>query len=151
MVGIVKKQHIDQKIIRFFQKTYIPIARVAFFVVFFWFGFIKLIGLSPAGPIAQALVSKTVGDKYFDTLFIILALIECLIGILFLFPKAVRITIPLLFVHMLIVCSPLLFVPELTWQQFAAPTLEGQYIIKNVIIIALAFGVAANTKPLKYS
>jgi hypothetical protein len=39
-------------------------------------------------------------------------------------------------------------VPELTWQQPFIPTLEGQYIIKNLVIIALAFGVAAHTEPL---
>jgi hypothetical protein len=50
---------------------------------------------------------------------------------------------------MIIVCSPLVFVPELTWKSFLVPTLEGQYIIKNIVVIALAFGVAANTKPLK--
>jgi uncharacterized membrane protein YkgB len=62
-------------------------------------------------------------------------------------PKAVRITIPLLFIHMAVVCSPLILVPELTWQQPFVPTLEGQYIMKNLVVIALAFGVAANTKP----
>src|SRR5690606_7008526 len=110
----------------------------------FWFGFIKLIGISPASPLAESLVTKTLGSQWFDPLFIILAVIECLIGILFLFPKAVRIIIPALFIHMIIVCSPLLLLPDQTWQSFLVPTLEGQYIIKNIVIIALAFGVAAN-------
>lgn len=126
-----------------------PLARFAFFVIFFWFGFIKLLGISPAGPLAEDLVAKTIGAQYFEQLFIVLALLECLIGILFLIPKAVRLTIPLLFIHLIIVCSPLLLLPKDTWQSFLVPTLEGQYIIKNIALIALAFGVAANTKPLK--
>lgn len=139
---------LDRQLINFFKRTYIPLARIAFFIVFFWFGFIKLVGLSPAGPLAEALVAKTVGSEWFDPLFIILALIECAIGILFLFPKTVRIIIPILFIHMLIVCSPLVLLPEQTWQSFLVPTLEGQYIIKNIVIVALAFGVAANTQPI---
>lgn len=140
---------LDEKLINFFRKTYIPLARIAFFIVFFWFGYVKLIGVSPASPLAEMLVAKVFGPQDFDFLFRVLALIECAIGILFLFPKAVRIIIPILFIHMLIVCSPLFILPEATWQSFGVPTLEGQYIIKNIVIIALAFGVAANIKTLK--
>jgi uncharacterized membrane protein YkgB len=139
---------LDARLINFFKRTYIPLARMAFFIVFFWFGYLKLAGLSPAEPLAEALIANTVGIEHFDTLYKILGVLECAIGILFLFPKAVRIIIPILFIHMIIVCSPLVFVPDLTWQSFMVPTLEGQYIIKNIVIIALAFGVAANTQPL---
>jgi uncharacterized membrane protein YkgB len=140
---------IDLRLIRFFRRTFIPVARVSIFLVFFWFGLIKLLGLSPAGPLAEALVGKTVGLQHFDMLFHILAGLECIIGILFLLPKATRIVVPLLLIHMLIVCSPLLLVPEYTWQQFGVPTLEGQYIIKNAVVVAVAIGVAASTKPLR--
>lgn len=138
----------DLHLIAFFKRTYLPLARIALFVVFFWFGFIKLTGMSPAGDLAEALTVKTVGIEWFDQLFKVIALLECVIGILFLFPKLVRFTIPLLLVHMAIVCAPLVLLPEWTWQSFMVPTLEGQYIIKNIAIIALAFGVAANTRPL---
>jgi uncharacterized membrane protein YkgB len=138
----------DGKIIRFFRISYIPLARFALFVVFFWFGFIKLTGMSPAGELAEALTAKTIGTEYFDVLFKLIALLECLVGILFLVPKAVRIVVPLLFFHMAVVCAPLVLVPEMTWQSFMVPTLEGQYIIKNIVIIAVAFGIAAHTEPL---
>jgi len=140
--------HIDEKVIAFFKRWYVPLARLALFAIFFWFGLIKLIGMSEAGPLAEALTAKTVGTEHFELLFRGLALIECVIGVLFLIPKAVRIVVPLLFVHMAVVCGPLVLVPELTWQQFMVPTLEGQYIIKNIAIIALAFGIAAHTEPL---
>lgn len=141
-------QKLDQKIIKFFKGSHLLVARVALFVVFFWFGILKLLDLSPASPLAVALTEKTVGLQYFDTLFTLLALLECVIGILFLFPKAVRLTIPLLFFHMIIVCSPLFLLPELAWQSTLVPTLEGQYIIKNLVVIAVAFGIAAHTDPL---
>ncbi|CAN5149557.1 hypothetical protein BH09PAT3_BH09PAT3_2350 [soil metagenome] len=140
---------IDLRLIAFFQRTFIPVARFSIFLIFFWFGFIKLLGLSPAGPLAEALTAKTVGMQYFDPLFYILAAMECLIGILFLIPKTTRVVIPLLLLHMVLVCSPLILVTSLTWQQFGVPTLEGQYIIKNAVVIAIAIGIAASTKPLK--
>lgn len=127
-----------------------PFARFSVFLVFFWFGFIKLLGLSSASPLAEALTAKTVGAQYFDPLFYALSVLECIIGILFLFPKATRIVIPLLLFHMLIVCSPLVLVPGATWQQFGVPTLEGQYIIKNAVVVAVAIGIAASAKPLKH-
>ena len=139
---------LDLKLIAFFKKTYAPIARFSIFLIFFWFGFVKLLGLSEAGPLAEALVAKTVGAQYFDTLFVVLAVLECIIGLLFLFSKATRAVIPLLLIHMAVVCSPLLLVPEYTWQQFFVPTLEGQYILKNAVVIAVAIGIAASTAPI---
>ena len=139
---------IDLKAIAFFKRTFVPFARFSIFLIFFWFGIIKLIGASPASPLAEALAAKTVGIEYFDTLFIILAVLECIVGVLFLFPKLTRIVVPLLLFHMVIVCSPLILVPDYTWQSFLVPTLEGQYIIKNAVVIAVAIGIVASTTPL---
>lgn len=144
------REALDLHIIAFFKRTAIPFARIALFIVFFWFGAIKLIGLSPAGPLAEALTARTVGAELFTPLFICIAILECVIGILFLIPKAVRVVIPLLFFHLLIVCSPLVLVPEMTWHAPLVPSLEGQYIIKNIVIVAVAFYVAANTQPLQF-
>ena len=140
---------IDERVIDWLRKLFPPLARLSIFLVFFWFGALKLVGLSPAGPLAKALVANTVGLQYFDTLYIVLALFECLIGVLFLFPKATRITIPLLLIHMAIVSMPLILVPSEAWTLPFVPTLEGQYIIKNSAIIALAIGIAAQLQPLK--
>lgn len=141
-------QAVDLRLIAFFKRSFVPVARFSIFLIFFWFGLIKLLGISPASPLAKALTEQTVGLQYFDMLFAVLALLEVIIGLLFLFPKATRIVIPLLLLHMAIVCSPLLLVPSYTWQQLFVPTLEGQYIIKNAVVIAVAIGIAASTAPL---
>lgn len=141
-------QAIDLRLINFLKRWHIPLARISLFVVFFWFGAIKLAGLSPATPLAEALTAKTIGIDYFPQLFLILSIFECLIGLLFLFPKATRVVIPLLLVHMLLVCSPLILLPDMVWTSMFVPTLEGQYIIKNAVIVALALGIASHTKPL---
>jgi uncharacterized membrane protein YphA (DoxX/SURF4 family) len=140
---------IDLKVIEWLRRVFPVLARVAIFVIYFWFGILKLFNLSPAGPLAQALVAKTFGAQHYDLLFHVLAVYECLIGVMFLFPKLTRVVIPLLAVHLVIVCSPLVLVPHLAWSRAFVPTLEGQYIIKNVAIIALAIGIAAMIRPLR--
>lgn len=139
----------DLKAIAFFRKWFIPFARFSIFLVFFWFGALKLLGYSPADDLAIALIDQVGLLDYFDQLYLALAFLECVIGILFLIPKLTRIVVPLLLVHMAIVCSPLLLIPDYTWQSFLIPTLEGQYIIKNGIVIAVAIGIAASATPLK--
>lgn len=142
-------EQLDYWIISTAKRLYLPIARIAFFVIFFYFGILKVVRLSPASPLAEALTTKTIGMQYFDASFMILAVIECLIGVLFLIPKATRIVIFLLFVHMAVVCSPLVLVPEHVWSGFLVPSLEGQYIIKNIALIAIAIGIAAHVTPLE--
>ena len=141
-------KNIDLTIIAWARRLFVPVARIAFFVIYFYFGILKVLDLSPATPLAEALTAQTIGMQYFHSAYIILAIFECLIGILFLIPKATRLVIPVLFIHMLIVCSPLILVPQLAWTHPFVPSLEGQYIIKNVALIAVAIGIVASTMPL---
>ncbi len=138
----------DRAFIAFANKWFDPLARIALFVIFAYFGALKLLSLSPAESLATELIDKTVGAQYFDQLFFILAIFEVVIGILFLIPKYTRVVILLLCIHMIIVCSPLLITPELTWDRFLVPSLEGQYIIKNIALLILALGLVAKTKPI---
>ncbi len=141
-------EKIDVKIIKFFRKVSIPAARISLFVVFFWFGLLKVIGLSPASALVQRLFEHTITFIPFATFLIIFGLFECLIGILFLVKGAERIVIPLLLVHMVTTIGPLVLLSSETWQQLFVPTLEGQYIIKNLIIIATGISLAAHLHPL---
>jgi uncharacterized membrane protein YkgB len=139
---------IDLELIQFFKRVSIPVARFGMFVVYFWFGILKLLGYSPASPLVQALFDKTIHFMPFPTFMAIFACFEMLIGILFLVKGAERIVLPILFCHMIMVFMPLILLPGITWQGFMIPTLEGQYIIKNLVIIAVGIGIAANLHPL---
>jgi uncharacterized membrane protein YkgB len=139
---------LDLRVIAFFKRAFLPFARIALFTVFFWFGILKLFDLSPASPLAEALTANTVGLQYFDVMFKGLSVVECIIGVLFLIPKATRIVIPLLLLHMMVVCAPLVLTPGEVWKGWFVPTLEGQYIIKNLVIVAVAIGIASQTPPL---
>jgi uncharacterized membrane protein YkgB len=127
----------------------LPAARVSIALIFLWFGLVKLIGVSPATPLARELTARTVGAEHFGVLFSSLALLECVIGILFLIPKLTRVATVMLLFHMVIVSSPLLLVPNLTWHGFLVPTLEGQYVIKNAVVVAAAMTIAGASKPLQ--
>lgn len=147
----MKIQDFDIKAIHFFKKVAGPSARIGIFVVFFWFGLLKVIGLSPASDVVRALFERTIPFMSFDLFLILFGLFECLIGILFLIKGLERIVIPLLFIHMITTFGPLVFNTTDTWQKFLVPTLEGQYIIKNLVIIACAIGIASHLHPLKKS
>jgi len=126
-----------------------PVARFGLFVVFFWFGLLKVLGLSPASGVVERLFMHTVPFMSFGSFLMLFGLFECLIGILFLIKGAERIVIPLLFIHMATTFGPLFFLPQETWSAFLVPTLEGQYIIKNLVIVAAAIGIAAHLHPMR--
>lgn len=142
-------KNIDLKLIAFFNRAFMPVARFGLFVIFFWFGALKVVELSPASGVVARLFEQTIPFMSFDSFLILFGLFECLIGILFAIKGLERVVIPLLFIHMITTFGPLVFLPSETWSAFMVPTLEGQYIIKNLVIIATAIGVAAKVKPLE--
>ncbi len=144
----MKLEKIDYKIINFLKKITVPSARIALFIIFFYFGFLKLIGLSPASELVYSLFNQTINFMDFTIFYILFSLFECLIGILFLIKGAERIVFPLLLFHIVTTTLPLFILPEAIWQQKFIPTLEGQYIIKNIVIIAAAIGLVSHIHPL---
>ena len=114
----------------------IKFARLALGIVFIWFGALKMIGeLSPAYDLVAATI-------YWLTPEIIIPLIglwEVAIGVAFLFPPLTRLALLLLIPQMPATFLPLVLLPAVTFT--VAPwglTLEGQYIVKNLVIIACA-------------
>lgn len=149
MMLMVSIKHIDHAFIEFARRHYQWIARASLFVIFFYFGFLKLVGLSPADDLALGFATKMGMGSYGMELFYALATVECLIGIMMLVPRLTRVAIAIMAVHMLLVSSPLLLYPEAVWVRPLVPNLEGQYIIKNAALVALALGLVAATKPLR--
>lgn len=145
---MVTLQKIDSRFITFAKQYYPLIARVSLFVIFFYFGFLKLVGLSPASDLAIGFAGKMGMAANAAELFYLLAVVECLIGVLILIPRLTRIAILVMLVHMVLVSSPLFLYPEATWTSLFVPNFEGQYIIKNAALVALALGLVAATRPL---
>jgi uncharacterized membrane protein YphA (DoxX/SURF4 family) len=140
---------IDLHIIRFFKKYWIQFARFAVAIIFIWFGLLKVLSLSPAGGLVHDLFAQTIHFITFEHFYIFFAWFEVVIGILFLIPRMTRIVMPLLLIHMITTFGPLVFLPSETWAGFLVPTLVGQYIIKNLVIIAVAMGISAQLHPME--
>jgi len=119
------------------------IIRIPLFVIFFWFGLLKPLGMSAAEP----LVLDTVNWMPFlspGQWLNVIGWWEVIIGLAFLFQKTTNIALILLFLQMSGTFMPLFLLPEVTFQNLNpfTPTLEGQYIIKNILIIASAMIIA---------
>lgn len=140
----------DQTIIQLAQKYTPLVARLALFTVYFWFGLLKVLGLSPAGPLVGALLQKTLPFLTPEQFIFYFGWLEMIIGLLFLIPQLSRAVILILALHLITTAGPLVLLPQIAWQSWFVPTLEGQYIIKNLLIIATAMGITANLKPWKH-
>lgn len=146
------KKHLaklDENIINKSRKYFPLVGRLALFTVYFWFGALKVIGLSPAGPLVAELLKKTIPFLTPEQFIFYFGILEMLIGLLFLIPKLSRIVIGILVIHLITTAGPLILLPQITWQSPLVPTLEGQYIIKNLLIIATAMGIISELKPWK--
>ena len=118
----------------------VPALRVSLAIIFVWFGILKPLGLSPAGPLVKATVAWMPLFNP-DQWLAIIGWWEVAIGLTFLTRKTSRIAIGLLAMQMVGTFLPLAILPSVTFQAGHypyAPTIEGQYIIKNLLIISAA-------------
>lgn len=127
----------------------IPLLRIALGIVFLWFGALKLVpDLSPA----EDLAARTIGMLTFGVVppsvaLPVLAIWEVAIGAGLLAGRFLRVTLLLLVVQMAGTLTPLVLFPDETFTVFPiAPTLEGQYILKNVVLVAAAMVVGATVR-----
>lgn len=128
------------------------VLRIGLGIVFLWFGLLKFF---PAASPAEELATRTIAQLSFGTLrpevaLPLLAVWECLIGIGLLAGRFLRVTLLLLAVQMLGTFAPLVLFPNETFTYFPyAPTLEGQYIIKNIVLIGAGMAIGARVRGAK--
>jgi uncharacterized membrane protein YphA (DoxX/SURF4 family) len=118
-------------------------------IVFLWFGLLKFF---PSASPAEDLAARTIATLTFGLVqpalsLPVLAAWEVLIGLGLLTGLFMRITILLLLVQMLGTITPLFLFPAETWTTFPiAPTLEGQYIIKNLVLVSAALVIGSQVR-----
>jgi uncharacterized membrane protein YphA (DoxX/SURF4 family) len=127
----------------------ITILRMSLGAVFLAFGALKFFpGVSPA----QDLVERTTDALTFGLVpggiaLVVVATLECVVGLCLLSGRAVPLAVCLLGILLVGILSPLVL---LTGRLFAgphgAPTLEGQYVLKDVILVGAALVVAATCR-----
>ncbi len=142
-------EHADEEMIHFFRKISDPLSRFALFIVYFWFGMLKVFDLSPAADFVKVLFDKTVSWISFPNFMIIFGLFEMIIGLMFIKKGYERRVLFLLVFHMILTIMPLFILPTYTWHNGLIPTMEAQYIIKNIALIACAVAIMSHMHPLR--
>lgn len=127
----------------------ILLLRLSLGVVFLWFGALKFFpGLSQAEDLAARTIARiTFGTLSPSAAVFILAVWESLIGIGLLLGWQLRVTLFLLWVQMLGTVSPIFFFPSEVFTVIPyAPTLEGQYIVKNIVLVSAGLVIGATVR-----
>jgi len=139
----------DVRLTRWTARHGVALLRVSVGIVFLWFGVLKFFpGLSPA----QDLAARTIGALSFGLVpaavaVPLLAALETAIGLGLVAGRFLRATLLLLLFQMAGTVTPLLLFPGETFTLFPiAPTLEGQYILKNVVLVAAAILLGATVR-----
>lgn len=119
------------------------LARVSLAIVFIWFGALKPFRISPA----DELIVRTVYWLDPDIFIPILGVWEVAIGICLVVRPLIRLGILLLFLQMPGTFLPLVLLPEVCFTHIPwAPSLEGQYIIKNLVLISAALVIGGTVR-----
>jgi uncharacterized membrane protein YkgB len=142
-------QKVDALVISFMDRIGLVFLRFAIGVIFIWFGALKTVGeLSPA----YDLVAATVYWLTPEIIVPLLGLWEIAIGLAFLFTPLTRVAIFLLALQMPGTFLPLVLLPDVCFTIFpVALTIEGQYIVKNLVIIGSALVIGSRIQALKKS
>ena len=140
---------LDARITSWMARHGLPLLRISLGVVFLWFGALKFFpGLSPAQDLAaRTIEALSFGTVHANVSVPLLAAWECLIGLGLLFGIFMRATLLLLAVQMAGTLMPLVLFPNEVFTRIPyAPTLEGQYIIKNAVLISAAIVLGATVR-----
>lgn len=126
--------------------TSLDAIRLSLGVIYFHFGFLKFFpDLSPAEVIASYTAMKLTGFhmQAAGALWWI-AVLECGIGIGFLFKIFMRLTGVLFLLHMAATFLPVFLLPEFAFKFVPfGLSLEGQYILKNLVLVSAGWAVVS--------
>lgn len=137
---------IDSRIRVALKKAGLPALRWALALVFVWFGLLKPFGSSPAND----LVKRTIYWLPPETFLPVLGWWEVVIGVCLAFRPLLRLGVLLLFLQMPGTFLPLFILPEVCFRSFPFElTMEGQYIVKNLVLIAAALVVGGHAPPIE--
>lgn len=109
-------------------------------MVYVWFGFLKLFGLSPVDSLIQRFYAPMVSIP----LYCVLTAFEVLVGILFVFGWKKKIMALLIMGHLLGTMCILITAPEIAYEPFAPIlSMEGEFVAKNLVLLATAYAIFA--------
>jgi putative oxidoreductase len=140
--------HLENRIHHQLVAHSIAALRIAVGLIFLGFGVLKFFpGVSPAESITKATTHILfLGLVPGGVAMVMIATLECVIGICLLANRGMRLAIWLLAIEFVGILSPLVLLPgRLFAGPHHAPTLEGQYVLKDIILVAAALVIAAGS------
>ena len=133
----------DRRIATWMEKHGLFFLRVSLATIFIWFGALKFLGISPAEELIKRTVYWFPPDKFIP----ILGWWEVAIGVCLLIRPLIRLGILLLFLQMPGTMLPLFLLPDVCFTRFPfGLTIEGQYIVKNLVFICAAIVVGGTVR-----
>lgn len=136
----------EARLMEWLARYSVDLLRISVGLVFLAFGVLKFFpGLSPAQELAGRTVEiLTFGLVPDQVAVLMVATLETTIGLLLVTGRWLRLGIALLVIAMAGILSPLVLLPdELFRGRLYAPTLEGQYVLKDIVLVSAAFVIAA--------
>jgi uncharacterized membrane protein YphA (DoxX/SURF4 family) len=130
----------------------LTLLRLSVGAVFLGFGVLKLFpGISPAQNLVETTTNiLTFGLVPGSVALVGVAALECIIGLCLIGGRAMRPAVYLLAIELIGILSPLVLLPSRMFSgPHHAPTLEGQYVLKDVIVVAAALVLAATLRGAK--
>jgi len=140
---------IDARISGWMARQGIRILRVSLGLIFLWFGALKFLpGLSPAEGLAERTVATLTGGVVpAHVALLVLAVWETAIGLGLIAGRFLRTVLLLLFVQMVGTTTPVLLFPGEVFVSFPfALTMEGQYIVKNLVLVSAGLVIGATVR-----
>ena len=137
----------DRIFVQVLRRSGIPVLRVCLGIVFFWFGALKVLGVSPVAGI----IHTAYPFMPYPAFILVLGIWEVLIGIGLIFNIALRATLALLWLQMLGTLTALILAPSLFFADgniFLLRT-EGEFVIKNLVLIAAGMVIGGFEVPSK--
>jgi len=140
---------LETQVVSWLAQHAVTFLRISLGLVFFWFGVLKFF---PGASAAEALATHTISVLTFGLMpaqvsLPILATWECAIGLGLISGRHLRFVLLLLFAQMAGTFLPLAFFPHETFKAFPfIPNLEGQYIIKNLVLVSAGMILGATSR-----
>ncbi|MFE6332012.1 DoxX family membrane protein [Streptomyces sp. NPDC057806] len=134
-----------QRAAEYYRAHSLTVLRISVGIVYCWFGALKLFpAASPAEEIAAAAMTELTGGLLPSRVSLpLLGTAEMLIGLALLTGLLLRIALALFFAHMAGAFTSLALLSGQMWHH-GVPTLEGQYVLKNLVLVAACLAVTAD-------
>ncbi len=142
-----RAREFDKRMVAFMNAYGVHLLRLSLAIVFIWFGALKVTGKSPV----HDLVARTVYWVDPDVVVPILGAWEIVVGVGLLFAAALRVTLFLFWMQMAGTFLVLIVRPDIAFQHgnFLLLTTEGEFVIKNLVLIAAGLVVGSTVRRKK--